>query len=78
MSFSIIVAIAFALALSTTLYNLFIGDKKIEDEEQRKKKIKKDAILAIVWTILLIFRIIYIMHERLTYHKIRFLTQGFV
>ncbi|MBW4866393.1 hypothetical protein KZY75_09545 [Prevotella salivae] len=64
MSFSIIVAIAFALALSTTLYNLFIGDKKIEDEEQRKKKIKKDAILAIVWTILLIFRIIYIMHER--------------
>ena len=64
MSFSIIVAIAFALALSTTLYNLFIGDKKIEDEEQRKKKIKKDAILAIVWTFLLIFRIIYIMHER--------------
>ena len=64
MSFSIIVAIAFALALSTTLYNLFIGDKKIEDEEQRKKKIRKDAILAIVWTILLIFRIIYIMHER--------------
>ena len=64
MSFPIIVAIAFALALSTTLYNLFIGNKKIEDEEQRKKKIKKDAILAIVWTILLIFRIIYIMHER--------------
>ncbi|MFC2713333.1 MAG: hypothetical protein ACFN4M_08065 [Segatella salivae] len=64
MSFSIIVAIAFALALITTLYNLFIGDKKIEDEEQRKKKIIKDAILAIVWTILLIFRIIYIMHER--------------
>lgn len=64
MSFSIIVAIAFALALSTTLYNLFIGDKKIEDEEQRKKKIKKDAILAIVWTFLLISRIIYIMHER--------------
>ena len=63
MSFSIIVAIAFALALITTLYNLFIGDKKIEDEEQRKKKIIKDAILAIVWTILLIFRIIYIMHE---------------
>jgi len=52
------------LALITTLYNLFIGDKKIEDEEQRKKKIIKDAILAIVWTILLIFRIIYIMHER--------------
>ena len=64
MSFSIIVAIAFALALITTLYNLFIGDKKIEDEEQRKKKIIKDAILAIVWTILLIFRIIYILHER--------------
>ena len=64
MSFSIIVAIAFALALITTLYNLFIGDKKIEDEEQRKKKIIKEAILAIVWTILLIFRIIYIMHER--------------
>lgn len=64
MSFSIIVAIAFALALITTLYNLFIGDKKIEDEEQRKKKIRKDVILAIVWTILLIFRIIYIMHER--------------
>lgn len=64
MSFSIIVAIAFALALSTTLYNLFIGDKKIEDEEQRKKKIIKDAILAIVWTFVLISRIIYIMHER--------------
>ena len=64
MSFSIIVAIAFALALITTLYNLFIEDKKIEDEEKRKKKIRKDDILAIIWTILLIFRIIYIMHER--------------
>ena len=64
MSFSIIVAIAFALALITTLYNLFIEDKKIEDEEKRKKKIIKDAILAIVWAILLILRIIYIMHER--------------
>lgn len=64
MSFSIIVAIAFALALITTLYSLFIEDKKIEDEEKRKKKIIKDAIFAIVWAILLIFRIIYIMHER--------------
>lgn len=64
MSFSIIVAIAFALALITTLYNLFIEDKKIEDEEKRKKKIIKDAILAIVWTFVLINRIIYIMHER--------------
>ena len=64
MSFSIIVAIAFALALITTLYNLFIEDKKIEDEKKRKKKIIKDAILAIVWAFLLIFRIIYIMHER--------------
>ena len=64
MSFSIIVAIAFALALSTTLYNLFIGDKKIENEKKRKKKIIKDAILAIVWTFVLISRIIYIMHER--------------
>ena len=64
MSFSIIVAIAFALALITTLYNLFIEDKKIEDEEKRKKKIIKDAILAIVWAIALIFRIIDILHER--------------
>ena len=64
MSFSIIVAIAFALALITTLYSLFIEDKKIEDEEKRKKKIIKDAILAIVWTFLLISHIIYIMHER--------------
>ena len=64
MTHSIITAIVFALALIATLYSLFIGDKKIEDEEQRKKKIKKDVILAIVWTILLIFRIIYIMHER--------------
>ena len=64
MSFSIIVAIAFALALITTLYSLFIEDKKIEDEEKRKKKIIKDAILAIVWAIALIFRIIDILHER--------------
>jgi hypothetical protein len=64
MSFSIIVAIAFALALITTLYSLFIEDKKIEDEEKRKKKIRKDALFAIVWAFLLIFRIIYIMHER--------------
>lgn len=64
MSFSIIVAIAFALALITTLYNLFIEDKKIENEKKRKKKIIKDAIFAIVWAFLLIFRIIYIMHER--------------
>ena len=64
MSFSIIVAIAFALALITTLYNLFIEDKKIEDEKKRKKKIIKDAILAIVWTFVLISHIIYIMHER--------------
>lgn len=63
MSFSIIVAIVFALALITTLYSLFIEDIKIENEKKRKKKIKKDAILAIVWTILLISRIIYIMHE---------------
>ena len=61
---STIEVIVFALALITTLYDLFIEDKKIEDEKKRKKKIRKDAILAIVWTILLIFRIIYIMHER--------------
>ena len=64
MSFSIIVAIAFALALIATLYDLFVGDKKNENEKKRKKKIIKDAIFAIVWTILLISRIIYIMHER--------------
>ena len=64
MTRSIITAIIFALALIIRLYDLFVGDKKIEDEEKRKKKIRKDAILAIVWTILLIFRIIYIMHER--------------
>ena len=61
---STIQVIVFALALITTLYDLFIEDKKIEDEKKRKKKIRKDAILAIVWAILLIFRIIYIMHER--------------
>jgi len=64
MSFSIIVAIAFALALITTLYDLFVEDIKIENEKKRKKKIIKDAIFAIVWAFLLIFRIIYIMHER--------------
>ena len=64
MTHSIITAIVFALALIATLYSLFIEDKKIENEKKRKKKIIKDAILAIVWTILLIFRIIYIMHER--------------
>ena len=64
MTHSIITAIVFALALIETLYDLFIGNKKIENEKKRKKKIIKDAILAIVWAILLIFRIIYIMHER--------------
>ena len=64
MTHSIITAIIFALALIATLYDLFVGDKKIENEKKRKKKIIKDAILAIVWTFLLIFRIIYIMHER--------------
>lgn len=61
---STIQVIVFALALITTLYDLFIEDKKIEDEKKRKKKIIKDAILAIVWTFALISRIIYIMHER--------------
>ena len=60
---STIQIIVFALALITTLYDLFIEDKKIEDEKKRKKKIIKDAILAIVWTFALISRIIYIMHE---------------
>ena len=64
MTHYIISAIIFALALSTTLYDLFVEDIKIKNEKKRKKKIIKDAILAIVWTILLIFRIIYIMHER--------------
>ena len=63
MTRSIITAIIFALALIATLYDLFVGDKKIENEKKRKKKIKKDAILAIVWTILLISRIIDILHE---------------
>lgn len=64
MSFSIIVAIVFALALIATLYSLFVEDIKIENEKKRKKEIKKDVILAIVWTFVLISRIIYIMHER--------------
>jgi hypothetical protein len=64
MTHSIITAIVFALALIATLYSLFIEDKKIENEKKRKKKIIKDAILAIVWTFVLISRIIYIMHER--------------
>lgn len=64
MTHSIIEAIVFALVLITTLYSLFIEDKKIEDEEKRKKKIIKDALLAIVWTFVLISHIIYIMHER--------------
>lgn len=61
---STIEVIVFALALITTLYDLFIEDKKIEDEKKRKKKIIKDAILAIVWTFALMSHIIYIMHER--------------
>lgn len=64
MTRSIITAIVFALGLSTTLYTLFVEDIKIENEKKRKKKIIKDAILAIVWTILLISRIIDILHER--------------
>ena len=64
MTRSIITAIIFALALVATLYDLFVGDKKIENEKKRKKKIIKDALFAIVWAFLLIFRIIYIMHER--------------
>lgn len=64
MTHFIITAIVFALGLIATLYDLFVEDIKIEDEKKRKKKIIKDAILAIVWTILLISRIIDIMHER--------------
>lgn len=64
MTHSIITAIVFALALIATLYSLFVEDIKIENEKKRKKKIIKDAIFAIVWTILLISRIIDIMHER--------------
>ena len=64
MTRSIITAIIFALALIVRLYDLFVGDKKIENEKKRKKKIIKDALLAIVWTFVLISRIIYIMHER--------------
>ena len=64
MTHSIITAIVFALALIATLYSLFIEDKKIENEKKRKKKIIKDALLAIVWTFVLISRILYIMHER--------------
>lgn len=63
MTRSIITAIIFALALIARLYDLFVEDIKIENEKKRKKKIKKDAILAIVWTILLISRIIDILHE---------------
>ena len=63
MTRSIITAIIFALALIVRLYDLFVGDKKIENEEKRKKKIRKDAIFAIIWTYLLISSIIDIMHE---------------
>ena len=38
MSFSIIVAIAFALALITTLYSLFIEDKKLKTKKSGKRK----------------------------------------
>lgn len=64
MIYYIISAIVFALGLSTTLYTLFVEDIKIENEKKRKKKIIKDAILAIVWAFLLISRIIDILHER--------------
>jgi hypothetical protein len=64
MIYYIISAIVFALGLIATLYDLFVEDIKIENEKKRKKKIIKDAIFAIVWAFLLIFRIIYIMHER--------------
>ena len=64
MTHFIITAIVFALGLIATLYDLFVEDIKIEDEKKRKKKIIKDAILAIVWAIALIFRIIDILHER--------------
>lgn len=64
MIYYIISAIVFALGLIATLYDLFVEDKKIENEKKRKKKIRKDVILAIVWTILLISRIIDILHER--------------
>ena len=46
MTRSIITAIIFALALITTLYDLFIEDKKIEDEKKAEKEDNKRCYIS--------------------------------
>lgn len=64
MTNSIFVAVVFALAFIANLYDLIVNAPKIEDEEKRKKRTIRGVLFTIVWGVLLIFRIIYIMHQR--------------
>ena len=64
MTRSIITAIIFALALIATLYDLFVGDKKIENEKKRKKKINKRCSICYSMGFFADIPHHYIMHER--------------